>query len=420
MINTRYPIAIVMFALLFAACDDTPEYHPVRNFDGDAKAVAALFITAADSAEILLPEGHFRFDRSLILEGLGHVTVRGAGAERTVLSFSGQAEGAEGILVKNCRHITLEDFTIEDAAGDNIKVTDTDRITFRRITCGWTGRVGPKNGAYGLYPVLCKGVLIENCSVYGASDAGIYVGQSDSVTVRRNKAFHNVAGIESENSTRVRIYENEAYENTGGLLIFDLPGLTMYGGDVEVWDNKIVNNNLDNFAPAGNIVGMVPAGTGIMVLATRGVRIHHNDIDDHKTVGTAIVSYELVEAMSAESEAAESTVGSTAEINASYRSDTAYNAYPGRIVIENNHYRKIRGLPDMGHDIGKLLVMKFPLNRPQIVWDGIRHPDYYLADGSVNPDYKICIREKLLFVDLDLGNDMKNLTKRPDELRCKD
>ncbi len=415
----RYLIAVSSVALLLAACDDTPEYRPARNFDGDAKAVAGMFLTAEDSTEITLPEGHFLFDRSLILEGRKHVTVRGAGTKRTVISFKGQAEGAEGILVKNCKHITLEGFSIEDAAGDNIKVTDTEKITFRNIESGWTGPVGPENGAYGLYPVLCKGVLIEGCTVYGASDAGIYVGQSDSVVVRQNKAFHNVAGIESENSTRVRIHNNEAYENTGGLLIFDLPGLTMSGGDVEVWDNNIVNNNLDNFAPAGNIVGMVPAGTGIMILATRGVRIHHNNIDDHKTIGTAIVSYELVEALSAESEAAEATVGSTAEINASYRSDTAYNAYPGRIVIEDNHYRKIRGLPDMNHDIGKLLVMKFPLNRPQIVWDGIRHPDYYLPDGSVNPDYRICIREKLLFVDLDLGNDMENLTKRPDELRCK-
>lgn len=419
MIKLRYFIALPA-ALLFAACDDTPEYHPVRNFDGDAVAIAAVFLTAEDSTEIRLPEGQFRFDRSLILEGLNHVTVRGAGTKRTVLSFKDQAEGAEGILVKNCRQITLEGFTIEDAAGDNIKVTDTEKITFRNIECGWTGRIGPENGAYGLYPVLCKGVLIEGCSVYGASDAGIYVGQSDSVVVRQNKAFHNVAGIESENSTRVRIHNNDAYENTGGLLIFDLPGLTMTGGDVEVWDNNIVNNNLENFAPAGNIVGMVPAGTGIMVLAARGVRIHHNNIDDHKTIGTAIVSYELVEAMSAESAAEEATVGSTAEINASYQSDTAYNAYPGRIVIENNHYRKIRGLPDMGHDIGKLLVMKFPLNRPQIVWDGIRHPNYYLPDGSVNPDYQICIREKLLFADLDLGNDMEDLKKRPNELRCKD
>lgn len=413
-------LTLSLFLLLLAACDDTPRYDPKRNFSGDSGAISALFLTAEDSSEILLPEGHFLFDRSLILEGLHHVTVRGQGQGRTVLSFKGQAEGAEGILVKNGRNIVLEDFTIEDAAGDNIKVSDTDGITFRNLECGWTGPVGPQNGAYGLYPVLCKGVLIEGCTVYGASDAGIYVGQSDSVTIRNNKAIHNVAGIESENSTRVWIHHNKSYENTGGLLIFDLPGLTMYGGEVEVWENEIANNNLDNFAPAGNIVGMIPAGTGVMVLATRGVTIRNNDIHDHKTIGVGIISYELVEALSAEDDPDEGTVGRTAEINASYRSDSLYNAFPGRVVLRDNHFRKRGGLPDMGHEIGQLFMLKFPSNRPQVVWDGIRHPDYYLEDGSINPEYRICIHDDVFFADLDLGNDMENLEKRPDALRCLD
>ncbi len=406
--------------LLLAACDETPEYHPRRQFDGNAKDVQRLFVTAESNSSIDLPEGHFLFDRSLILEGLSNVTLRGAGSKRSVLSFKGQAEGAEGILIKNCRDITLEGFSIEDAAGDNIKVSDTRGITFRNIECGWTGRVGPQNGAYGLYPVLCKQVLIEGCSVYGASDAGIYVGQSDSVVIRNNRAFHNVAGIESENSTRVRIHNNMCYENTGGILVFDLPGLTMYGSDIEVWDNEIVNNNLDNFAPAGNIVGMIPAGTGVMVLATRKVDVHHNDIHDHKTIAVGIISYELVEALSADADPDAGTVGRTSEINASYRSDSLYNAYPGAISIRDNHFRKRGGLPDMDHDIGRLFMLKFPARRPQVVWDGIRHPDYRQADGSVHPDYRICVHDKVFFADLDLGNDMENLQKNPDEMRCKD
>jgi len=115
------------------------------------------------------------------------------------LSFKDQKDGAEGLRISNCTNITLEDFTIEDAVGDNIKVMDTDGITFRRIKAAWTGPITTENGSYGLYPVICKNVLIEECEAMGSSDAGIYVGQSEKVIIRNNKAYQNVAGIEIEN-----------------------------------------------------------------------------------------------------------------------------------------------------------------------------------------------------------------------------
>ena len=49
-------------------------------------------------------------------------------------------------------HLTLSDFGIEDAAGDNIKVTNTDGITIRNVKSAWTGIINEKNGAYGLRP----------------------------------------------------------------------------------------------------------------------------------------------------------------------------------------------------------------------------------------------------------------------------
>ena len=56
------------------------------------------------------------------------------------------------------------------------------------------------NGAYGIYPVESKDVLIDSVLVRGASDAGIYVGQSRNIIVRHSTAVENVAGIEIENS----------------------------------------------------------------------------------------------------------------------------------------------------------------------------------------------------------------------------
>src|SRR3546814_1516361 len=78
----------------------------------------------------------------------------------------------------------------------------------RRVRAEWTGGPSTDNGAYGLYPVQVDNVLIEDSVVKGASDAGIYVGQSTNIIVRNNRAEGNVAGIEIENSTGADVYGN--------------------------------------------------------------------------------------------------------------------------------------------------------------------------------------------------------------------
>ena len=108
-------------------------------------------------------------------------------------------------------------------------------------------------GAYGLYPVICKNVTIENCIALRASDSGLYVGQSENVTIRNNETLENVCGINVENCCNVEIYQNKTHHNSSGVTILDIPGLTRYSKDVRVYNNKIYDNNLKNFAPKGNV-----------------------------------------------------------------------------------------------------------------------------------------------------------------------
>ena len=230
----------------------------------------------------------------------------------------------------------------------------TDGIVFRRVTAEWTG--GPKetNGAYGLYPVQCQNVLIEYSVSIGASDAGIYVGQSKDIIVRYSEAFDNVAGIEIENSINAEVYENHTHGNTGGILVFDLPDLVQKkGGNIHVYNNLIESNNLFNFAPKGNIVGKVLPGTGIMVLACSDVHIYENKIRNNKSIGTGVVSYFMTEEA----------------IN-----DSLYNPYTSDIHIYNNIYDRWPGFPDLGYDIGQLLAVKYGRNTPDIIYDGMQDP----------------------------------------------
>ena len=177
-----------------------------------------------------LDAGFFPILGTLSIEGKQNIVIKGSGISSTILNFSNQVEGAQGLSITNCNNIILEDFTVEEAKGDGIKCQYVNGITFRRIKTQWLGAPSSSNGAYGLYPIQCKNVMIEHCVAIGASDAGIYVGQSKNIIVRDSIAQYNVAGIEIENSYYADVYNNLASHNTAGILVFDLPDLPQQGG----------------------------------------------------------------------------------------------------------------------------------------------------------------------------------------------
>ncbi|MGL1885469.1 MAG: right-handed parallel beta-helix repeat-containing protein [Reichenbachiella sp.] len=409
---------LLLLSVIVISCDTVIEFNPDRSFTNDQKNILTQFILAQDSSTIELPEGQFIFDKSLILEGKSNVTIKGQGKDKTILSFKNQQQGAEGIRVANCQNIVLSGFTIEDAAGDNIKVTDTDGITITNVTSGWTGIVDELNGAYGFYPVLSTHVIIKNCTVFGASDAGIYVGQSDTVLIENNDVYWNVAGIESENSKNVIIRNNRSYENTGGILVFDLPGLTQYGNNIEVYNNEVFDNNTVNFAPPGNMVAVIPPGTGILVLATKEVYIHDNVIRDNKTFPLGILSYKLLEELGGDDNSGGG--GSREELASQNEKDPNYDPYVGNIKVFNNQYSNKYFFPSLDSDFGKLFLYKFGLSLPQVTWDGIESPDFRLSDGSINPLRQICVKEAsdVKTVNLSVMTEFEKLEINPASFNC--
>ncbi len=257
--------------------------------DAQEKLQEALILAKpGDTVELQAGVYHLKMGLSLDVD---RVTLRGAGQDKTILSFKGQNAGSEGLIVTSSG-VTLADFGIEDTIGDCIKVKGAKGITFRGLRAEWTG--GPKttNGAYGLYPVDSENVLVDNCTVSGASDAGIYIGQSRHIVVRNSTAKYNVAGIEIENCYFADVYNNLATHNTGGILVFDLPNLPQQGGHhVRVFNNKSIDNDTVNFAPEGNIVGFVPTGTGLSIMANDHVEVFGNEFSGNATVGISIRGY---------------------------------------------------------------------------------------------------------------------------------
>ena len=76
--------------------------------------------------------------------------------------------------------------SMTNTIGDAIVVKGANGINFLRVRTEWTGGPKESNGAYGFYPVQSTDVLIDGCIAIGASDAGIYVGQSERIKVLNN------------------------------------------------------------------------------------------------------------------------------------------------------------------------------------------------------------------------------------------
>lgn len=394
---------VVVAALLLAltACQKN-ETAPASTAvaAGDAGFAATLherLLDAKPGDVIEIPAGKFSFDRSLTLRANG-VTIRGAGMDKSVLSFKGQKAGAEGLLV-NGDDFTIESLTIEDSKGDGLKISESKNVTIRKVKVQWTGGPSTKNGAYGLYPVLTKNVLIEDSVAIGASDAGIYVGQSDGVIVRRSRAESNVAGIEIENTINADVYENVATKNTGGILVFNMPNLTQQGGNIRVFNNKVIANNTENFGAKGTPVASVPAGSGMVVNANDDVEIFDNEISDNATANFII-----------------SSVYSTGYKDSSMAKD--FDPYPERIYVHGNKVSGGGDSPD-GLDLKALKVAMFGLGGsfPDVLWDGYYNKDRKV-DGKAAAGPEICLRDVSGVVNADGPGGYKNPSKDAKPFEC--
>jgi cytochrome c peroxidase len=168
---------------------------------------------------------------------------------------------------------------IRNYQGNGVVVHKARNVIYRNLILHNTG-------LYGVYPIECDGVLVEDCKVSGARDAGIYVGQSRNIVVRRNEAFQNVTGIEIENCVNAIVEDNYVHNNTGGILVFLLPfNPSKVQDGCIVRRNRVINNNTPNFADPEAIVSNVLKGTGIMLLAADNTEVYENEIVGNGTFG---------------------------------------------------------------------------------------------------------------------------------------
>ncbi|WP_374584783.1 parallel beta-helix domain-containing protein [Pseudoduganella sp.] len=382
--------AIALCGLLSACTKNMPSLPAPASAADIAfqKQLQEQLLDAKPGAVIEIPAGKYKFTSGLQLRADG-VTIRGAGMDKTILSFKPQITGPEGLLVYG-NNFTIEGLTIEDSKGDGLKINDGDHITIRSVKVQWTGGSKVSNGAYGIYPVKTKNVLIEDCVAIAASDAGIYVGQSQNVVVRNSRAHANVAGIEIENTINADVYGNIATGNTGGILVFNMPNLQQPGHSTRVFKNKVEGNNLGNFAAKGTAVASVPAGSGVVINSNSKVEIFDNDIANNQTANVIISSYHSTGYFTEKGVAKD------------------YDPYPKAIYVYDNRFKGGGDAPD-GLDLKALKVALYGLSGhlPDVLWDG--YADKALAkNGVMPPEARICVQDSAEVLNADGPNKYAN------------
>lgn len=386
---------------LFVACcwltackpSATDDYKTRLVFGpGQEDKITEAFLSLKDSSAIELKAGTYRFD-NLSIAQLKHILIQGAGPDSTILDFSSQTSGGEGIRVTDVQGFTIKGMVLQNAKGDLIKINRCQDVVVSGLHAIW--QVADSNsGGYAIYPVLCKNVLIEDSYAEGASDAGIYVGQTQGAIVRNCKASRNVAGCEIENTQDAQVYDNEFYGNTAGFLVFDLPNLSQRGGRVRAFHNNFHDNNTKNFAKSGNFgtywgVGNAPPGSGVVILSTSHVDLDSNQITHNNSSAIIIAS------------------GLSVDDKAMDKINAQYFPIPGDVHIYGNvlSMDSVFPAPVYEHHVGKMLVavqQKLGARIPLILYDGVS--SNIISKGAApNPD-SIYIQqsEPNLFVNADL------------------
>ncbi|MFZ3512606.1 right-handed parallel beta-helix repeat-containing protein [Vibrio harveyi] len=343
-------------------------------------AIENLVELAEDNSVVTLPAGCFKMNNQLTVDSKNNLVLRGAGIDQTYLDFSG-VDGKDGIAISGGSNITVSDLQIAEASKNGLKADGVEGIIIRDVAAVWLevprarDEDGNLRGTYGIYPVKSQNVLIEDTWSYGSADAGIYVGQTIGAVIRDNVAEKNIAGIEIENSSNVDVYDNLALGNTGGVLLFDLPGATTIGrliDDVRIFDNVIRDNNLENYVDTTcqnglggcGVVGIVPPGTGVVILSGRNSEFFNNTITNHDSMALAMTSYLLVNG----DPNAYSPLNGTSEGNAVMQ---GWNPVPTNMYFHDNTITNTGANPN-----GSLIedmILAYTLNHqafPALFYDG--------------------------------------------------
>jgi parallel beta-helix repeat protein len=139
---------------------------------------------------------------------------------------------------------------------------------------------------------------VKNNVSYGALDAGLWVEASENIRVIGNEIYNNPTGLEITVSRDVLAKANDIHDNTVGVGLYHPNGASLppLGGDGnwQIIGNEIYNNNYPNPTPPGGLVGLLPAGVGILTVGVDAVTIMGNSVTGNDLNGVSVLDWCIV------------------------------------------------------------------------------------------------------------------------------
>ncbi|PYP59928.1 MAG: hypothetical protein DMD40_01160 [Gemmatimonadetes bacterium] len=291
MFRARLAFVLIVTA---AACYDAARLTAPPEADRSASlgaivpaggSIQAAIDAAAPGAVIRISPGTYHEALTIAkpritLIGLGSVVIENPGAAEDGITVGDAGDG-----------FGLANVTVRGFEENGVRLDHVNGFVLLHVRA-------ENDGEYGLFPVFSSHGAIVNCSASGHSDTGIYVGQSEYVSMLGNVASGNVNGLEIENSSHILAAGNEAFDNVAGILVVLLPGLDVKtSADVLVARNRVHDNNHVNFATPGEIESFVPSGSGILVVGTDRTTVSGNVVTGNQFTGIAVGSTLLLGAL---------------------------------------------------------------------------------------------------------------------------
>ncbi len=191
-----------------------------------------------------------------------------------------------GISGARLANIEVRGFTVQGFPGYGMYLACVDG--FRIV-----GNTARRNDTYAIFPVRSShGRMTRNTGESTLTDACLYVGQDDDITVNHNKATDCEIGLQIENSTHIRMRDNLAMGNTAGMIVDILNGrqVTVVSDNV-VSGNRLIDNNRPNSAPEGEDTHDIQPGIGLVIDGAQRTTVTDNLFRGNQLAGMTIVPF---------------------------------------------------------------------------------------------------------------------------------
>lgn len=267
-------IAAAVFALAAAAGVADAKTYRIQSGPMAGQQLLAAAAAAGEGDEISFGEGRFDLPEGATFKA-DKLRISGRGPDRTILSFLRQS-GSEPALHVIGDRARIEDLSIEEAAGDGLRVSDADRVEIRNVRVAWSGQT--ERGGDGIEVTESNDVVIERVRVDHAPAGGVTVRRSDRVRVREAAVEQNRVGVLMDSSQSVELREIAAAANATGALLVNAPhGPGRIGAGAVVSRSKFDRSVGGPRGLEGDVASLAPEGVGLAIMGYRDVRIAQND-----------------------------------------------------------------------------------------------------------------------------------------------